>query len=222
LPAQLTSFVGRDEEIRRVTKLLGESRLITLTGMGGCGKTRLSIEVGTRLADLAPDGVWFVPLAPVRDAMDVPNAVLTAIDGRDTAWPVDAAEAARLAAMEPLHRLSEVLAARAALVVLDSCEHVLDAVAGLVGKLLADAPGVRILATSREPLGLTGETLCPVPSLPLPLAGADVDEAVGRYQGTAAPAPDAARDRRLELGPARQSRAGDPAAPFGFQRRCHA
>jgi predicted ATPase/DNA-binding SARP family transcriptional activator len=177
LPAQLTSFVGRDEEIRRVTKLLGESRLVTLTGMGGCGKTRLSIEVGTRLADQAPDGVWFVPLAPVRDAMDVPNAVLTAIDGRDTAWPVDAAEAARLAAMEPLHRLSEVLAARAALVVLDSCEHVLDAVAGLVGQLLADAPGVRILATSREPLGLTGETLCPVPSLPLPLAGADVGEA---------------------------------------------
>ena len=292
LPAQLTSFVGRDEEIRRVTKLLGESRLITLTGMGGSGKTRLSIEVGTRLADQAPDGVWFVPLAPVRDAMDVPNAVLTAIDGRDTAWPVDAVEAARLAAMEPLDRLSEVLAARTALIVLDNCEHVLDAVAGLAGQVLADAPGVRILATSREPLGLTGETLCPVPSLPLPSADADVDEAAAspavrlfadraaavrpgfgvsadsvasvvricraldgiplaielaaarvraltpaqvadrlddRFallsvgsQGPAAPAPDAARDRRLELGPARRSRAGDPAAPVGIQRRCHA
>jgi len=178
LPAQLTSFVGRDEEIRRVSKLLGESRLITLTGMGGSGKTRLSIEVGTRLADQAPDGVWFVPLAPVRDAVDVPNAVLTAIDGRETAWrPADAVEAARLAAMEPLDRLSEVLAARTALIVLDNCEHVLDAVAGLASRVLADAPNVRILATSREPLSLTGETLCPVPSLPLPASGADVDEA---------------------------------------------
>ena len=177
LPAQLTSFVGRDEEIRRVTKLLGESRLITLTGMGGSGKTRLSIEVGSRLADQAPDGVWFVPLAPVRDPADVPNAVLTAIDGRETAWPVDAVEAARLAAMEPLDRLSEVLTARTALILLDNCEHVLDAVAGMASRVLADAPEVRILATSREPLGLTGETLCPVPSLPLPSADADVDEA---------------------------------------------
>ena len=177
LPAQLTSFVGRDEEIRRVTTLLGESRLITRTGMGGSGKTRLAIEVGSGLAGQAPDGVWFVPLAPVRDALDVASAVLTAIDGRDTLWPVDAVEAARLAAMEPVDRLAEVLAVRTALIVLDNCEHVLDAVAGLAGQLLADAPGVRILATSREPLGLTGETLCPVPSLPLPPADADTDEA---------------------------------------------
>jgi predicted ATPase len=79
--------------------------------------------------------------------------------------------------MEPLDRLTEVLGARTALIVLDNCEHVLDAVAGLAGQVLADGPGVRILATSREPLGLTGETLCPVPSLPLPSADADVDEA---------------------------------------------
>ncbi|HUA40486.1 MAG TPA: BTAD domain-containing putative transcriptional regulator [Streptosporangiaceae bacterium] len=177
LPAQLTSFVGRDEELRRVTKLLGESRLITLTGPGGSGKTRLSIEVGARLADQVSDGVWFVPLAPVRDASDVPQAVLTAVDGRQTAWPVDAVEAARLAAMEPLDRLSEVLAARTAVIVLDNCEHVLDAVAALSGRLLADAPRMRILATSREPLGLTGETLCPVPSLPLPSPDADASEA---------------------------------------------
>jgi predicted ATPase/DNA-binding SARP family transcriptional activator len=179
LPAQLTSFVGRDEELRRVTKLLGESRLVTLTGPGGAGKTRLSIEVGTRLAAQASDGVWFVPLAPVRDAIDVPQAVLAAIDGGQTGWPVDAVEAARLAAMEPVDRLSEVLAARTAVIVLDNCEHVLDAVAGLAGQVLAGAPCVRILATSREPLGLTGETLCPVPSLPLPPADADADEASG-------------------------------------------
>jgi len=177
LPAQLTSFVGRDDDIRRVTKLLGESRLITLTGPGGSGKTRLSIEVGARLADQAPDGVWFVPLAPVRDAIDVPQAVLTAIDGRETAWPVDAVEAARLATMDPLDRLSELLTARTAVLMLDNCEHVLDAVAALSARLLADASGMRIVATSREPLGLTGETLCPVPSLPLPPADADAAEA---------------------------------------------
>jgi len=79
LPAQLTSFVGRGDELARVAKLLAESRLITLTGPGGAGKTRLSIEAAARVADQVPDGVWFVPLAPVRDALDVPQAVLAAI-----------------------------------------------------------------------------------------------------------------------------------------------
>ena len=89
-----------------------------------------------------PDGVWFVPLAPVRDAVDVPQAVLTAV-GPDGAWQADPVEAARLAAMEPLDRLSEVLAARSLVLVLDNCEHVLDAVASLAGRVLADAPGAR-------------------------------------------------------------------------------
>jgi predicted ATPase/DNA-binding SARP family transcriptional activator len=174
LPAQLTSFVGRDDELERVARrLLDEARLVTLTGPGGAGKTRLSVEVGARVADQVPDGVWFVPLAPVRDAFDVPQAVLTALG----AWPADPVEAARLAAMEPLDRLGEVLAARSLVLVLDNCEHVLDAVASLAGRALADAPGVRILATSREPLGLTGETLCPVPSLPLPPEDATPDQA---------------------------------------------
>jgi predicted ATPase/DNA-binding SARP family transcriptional activator len=174
LPAQLTSFVGRDDELERVARrLLDEARLITLTGPGGAGKTRLSVEVGARVADQVPDGVWFVPLAPVRDAFDVPQAALTALG----AWPADPVEAARLAAMEPLDRLGEVLAARSLVLVLDNCEHVLDAVASLAGQVLADAPGVRILATSREPLGLTGETLCPVPSLPLPPEDATPDQA---------------------------------------------
>ena len=167
LPAQLTSFVGRDEDLERVARLLAESRLVTLTGPGGAGKTRLAVEVGARVADRVPDGVWFVPLAPVREAGELPQAVLTAV-GPDGAWSADPFEAARLAAMEPLDRLSEVLAARSLVLVLDNCEHVLDAVASLAGRVLADAPGARILATSREPLGLTGETLSPVPSLPLP------------------------------------------------------
>jgi len=173
LPAQLTSFVGRDEDLERVaSRLLAESRLVTLTGPGGAGKTRLAVETGARVADKLADGVWFVPLAPVRDAIEVPQAVLTALG----AWPADPVEAARLAALEPLDRLAEVLAARSVVLVLDNCEHVLDAVAALAGRVLADAPGVRILATSREPLGLTGETLSPVPSLPLPAEDADVSQ----------------------------------------------
>ena len=183
LPAQLTSFVGRDEELDRVGRLLTQTRLVTLTGPGGAGKTRLSVEAGARIAnaagdrDRAPDGVWFVPLAPVRDAADVPQAVLTAIGAHEIVWPADAVEAARLAAMEPLDRLGEVLEALSLVLILDNCEHVLDAVAWLAGRVLGDAPGVRILATSREPLGLTGETLCPVPSLALPPPDADAAQA---------------------------------------------
>jgi predicted ATPase/DNA-binding SARP family transcriptional activator len=176
LPAQLTSFVGRDEDLERVaSRLLAESRLVTLTGPGGAGKTRLSVEVGARVTEQVPDGVWFVPLAPVQDGGDVPQAVLAAL-GPDGAWRADPLEAARLAALDPLDRLGEVLAVRSLVLVLDNCEHVIDAAAGLAGRLLADAPGVRILATSREPLGLTGETLWPVPSLPLPPPDADAGQ----------------------------------------------
>jgi predicted ATPase/DNA-binding SARP family transcriptional activator len=171
LPAQITSFVGREDELDQVARLLAGARLVTLTGPGGAGKTRLSVEAGARIADDVPGGVWFVPLAPVRDAADVPQAILAAL-GADGAWSADPAEAARLAALEPLDRLSEMLAGRSLVLVLDNCEHVLDAVARLAVRVLADEPGVRILATSREPIGLTGETLCPVPSLSLPPEGA--------------------------------------------------
>ncbi|MGH3406955.1 MAG: ATP-binding protein, partial [Streptosporangiaceae bacterium] len=151
----------------RLGKLLGESRLVTLTGPGGAGKTRLSVEASGRLAGELADGVWVVPRAPVRDALDVPQAVLTAIGVQDAGW-LDPAEAARLAALAPAERLADVLARRELLLVLDNCEHLVDAVARLAGQVLSRAPAVRILATSREPLGITGETLCPVPSLELP------------------------------------------------------
>jgi len=176
LPAQLTSFVGRDDELSRVAKLLGESRLITLTGPGGAGKTRLAIEAGARLD--APGGVWFVPLAPVRDGDDVPQAVLAAIGAHEMAR-VSGPEAARLAALAPLDRLCELLAARDLVLVLDNCEHLLDAAASVAVRVLASAPDVRILATSREPLGVTGETLSPVPSLQLPAKDADAAELAG-------------------------------------------
>ncbi|HYB85861.1 MAG TPA: BTAD domain-containing putative transcriptional regulator [Streptosporangiaceae bacterium] len=178
LPAQLTSFVGREDELALLGRLLDESRLVTLTGPGGAGKTRLAIEASAALVAERPDGVWFVPLAPVRDALDVPQAVLTAIGVHEAIWATDQA-AVQAAVMQPLDRLADVLASRKPVLVLDNCEHLLDAVAALAGRLLADAPGVRILATSREPLGITGEMLCPVPSLPLPPENAGAGEAAG-------------------------------------------
>jgi predicted ATPase/DNA-binding SARP family transcriptional activator len=194
LPAQLTSFVGRDDELHHLSRLLGEQRLITLTGPGGAGKTRLSVEASDRLADQVPEGIWFVPLSAVRGAAEVPQAVLTAVGGHQGAG-LDPAEAARLATMEPLERLTEVLAARRLLLVLDNCEHVLDAVARLAERVLTAAPGVRILATSREPIGLTGETLFPVPSLPLPAQDADA------VQAAASPAVRLFTDRAAAVRP---------------------
>jgi len=176
LPAQLTSFVGREDELTRVSALLSASRLVTLTGPGGAGKTRLSVEASASQLGHSPDGVWFVPLAPVRDALDVPQAVLAAM-GLEVTRPADPIEAARIAAAPPLERLTEMLAARRLTLVLDNCEHVVGTVAELAGRVLAGAPGVRILATSREPLGITGETLCPVPSLDLPPLDASPAEA---------------------------------------------
>ncbi len=177
LPAQLTSFVGREDELERVGKQLGDTRLVTLTGPGGAGKTRLALEAATLKAPELPDGAWFVPLAPVRDAGEIPAAVLAALGIPEVVWVADAR---RTLAPPPLDRLADALASQRLLLVLDNCEHVIDAVARLAARVLADAPGVRILATSREPLGVTGETLCPVPSLPLPPAGADATEAT-RY-----------------------------------------
>ena len=123
-----------------------------------------------------PDGVWFVALAPVGDALDVPQAVLSVIGPPDPIWVPDA-DPVR-AVLPPLDRLADMLATRQLVLVLDNCEHLIGAVARLAGRVLPEAPGVRILATSREPLGVTGETLCPVPSLPLPPDGATPAEAL--------------------------------------------
>ncbi|MEV0400539.1 BTAD domain-containing putative transcriptional regulator [Actinoallomurus sp. NPDC050550] len=173
LPAQLTSFVGRDRELDRVGELLAGSRLVTLTGHGGAGKTRLAIEAATRAIAATPDGVWFVPLAPVRDAAEVPQAVVVAMGVAEPIRLIDAKEI-----VWPLDRLVDVLADKRLLLVLDNCEHLVEAAARLADRVLAAAPGVRILITSREPLGITGESLCPVLSLPLPPADADAETAL--------------------------------------------
>ncbi|MEU8017419.1 BTAD domain-containing putative transcriptional regulator [Micromonospora parva] len=170
LPGQLTTFVGREEELKRVGELLGERRLVTLTGPGGAGKTRLAIEA----AGHVDEEVRFVELAGLADGADVPQAVLSALGLRDAGLRASA-EAGR----HPTDRLVEALAERRLLLVLDNCEHVIADAARLVARLLAACPTLRVLATSREPLGLAGEALCPLSGLTVPPPGVsalDADE----------------------------------------------
>ena len=167
LRARLTSFIGREEEIRRVTKLLEENRLVTLTGPGGAGKTRLAVESADRLAERMPGGVWLTELAPVGDAAEVPQAVLSALGLRERAL-MGTVRGTAPAPADPVERLVAALTGERLLIVLDNCEHLIDACARLADRILADCPGVRVLATSREALGITGETLWPVPPLAFP------------------------------------------------------
>jgi predicted ATPase/class 3 adenylate cyclase/DNA-binding CsgD family transcriptional regulator len=155
LPVQITSFVGRDTELSQVRELLSENRLVTLTGAGGAGKTRLAIEVAGRLSGGFGDGVWCVDLAPITDPELVPLTVARTLGlpdqpGRST--------------MDSLIRF---IADRQMLVMLDNCEHLLDASAALTHALLGAAAGLTLLATSREPIGVAGEVSWRVPSLSL-------------------------------------------------------
>ncbi|MBB4936052.1 putative ATPase/DNA-binding SARP family transcriptional activator [Streptosporangium album] len=180
LPARITSFVGRERDVTRTTELLAGHRLVTLLGPGGAGKTRLSIESAEAVAGRMPDGVWLVELAPVAEPSQVPQAVFSALELRDPS-PVasPAAAIAVPAARDPLARLVSGLAGKRLLIVLDNCEHVVEAAAALADQVLAACPGVRVLATSREPLGITGEMTWPVPPLDLPPGDGDPGEALG-------------------------------------------
>ncbi len=169
LRARLTSFVGREDDIAALRGDLANARLVTLLGPGGAGKTRLSQETAETLRDTARDGVWLAELAPVADPDAVPQAVLTALGARETVLYGAGAEEMRVAAErhdDPLDRLVEHCARRRMLIVLDNCEHVVGAAARLVEELLARCPGVTVLATSREPLGVPGEVLRPLAPLP--------------------------------------------------------
>ncbi|UCG98963.1 MAG: hypothetical protein JSW31_08040, partial [Burkholderiales bacterium] len=156
LPQQATSFVGREREIDEVEALLGTARLITLLGMGGLGKTRLSLQVAAEVMPQYPDGAWFVDLTPIRDA------------------PRVAAEAARVLSVteEPGRPLLQTLCAhlksKRLLLILDNCEQVVEAAAELAAAVLAAAPQVRIIASSREALRTPGEHAYPILPLPLP------------------------------------------------------
>ncbi|WP_432842654.1 BTAD domain-containing putative transcriptional regulator [Dactylosporangium sp. CA-092794] len=175
LRAALTSFVGRDADLAAVRQLVAAGRLVTLVGPGGAGKTRLSVETGRTLREQAPDGVWLVELAPVTGGADeVIQAVWAGLGLRD---PAGSPAPGRRAPgpdpdADPHRRLAGALAHRRLLLILDNCEHVIGPAAQLADRLLGEAPHLRILATSREPLGITGEALFGVEPLPLPPAGA--------------------------------------------------
>jgi non-specific serine/threonine protein kinase len=156
LPEQLTSFVGREHDLAEVCSILRKDRLVTLTGVGGCGKTRLALEAARTLSRHFEDGTWLVELAPLRDEAQVPQAIASTFGVREVST-------------QPLLRtLVASLKLRRVMLVLDNCEHLLDACARVVDALLSGCPGVQVLATSREALGLTGEVSWRVPSLPVP------------------------------------------------------
>ncbi len=153
LPRQTTSFVGRDLEVKELTGLVGDHDLVTLTGVGGVGKTRLAVQVAAELVPEFPDGVWLVELAPVGDPAAVPDAVATALG------------ITVQAGMTVTASVAQALAGRRSLIVLDNCEHVIDAAADFVEAILARSSTVKVIATSREGLRVGAEHLWPVPSL---------------------------------------------------------
>lgn len=160
LPAQLTSFIGREAEIAGTREALGQHRLVTLTGAGGAGKTRLAVRVAADVTDEYPDGVWYVDLAPITDPALVAVTVAHTLGLPDQpGTPV-------------IGRLRRFIRNRTMLLIVDNCEHLLDATAEVAGKLLAGCPAVVLLTTSREPLGVAGEVCRRIPSLSL------ADEAV--------------------------------------------
>ncbi|MFH7598348.1 BTAD domain-containing putative transcriptional regulator [Streptomyces racemochromogenes] len=207
LRARLTTFVGREEDIKVIGNDLAGARLVTLLGPGGAGKTRLSQEAAEAhpAADW-PDGVWLVELAPVDDPEDVAEAALAAVGARETRLRGAAAEELRAltdrTGDRPLDRLAEHCSRRRLLLLLDNCEHVIGAAAELAERILTQCPGVRILATSREPLGVPGEFLRPVEPLPDPVALRLLDDrgAAARPGFRVADDPEAAAEicRRLD------------------------
>ena len=190
----LTSFVGRDNDVARVLKMLADGRLVTLTGPGGAGKTRLAIEAAARLAEESPAStadieaasgpyqpqsdidVWLVELTPVTDPDEVPYAVLHALGIRDSPIIVRAGVGQPDGPADPTQRLVAALAGRQGLLILDNCEHIVTAAAAVADQVLAGCPTIRVLATSREQLQIPGEALWPVPPLPVPAAPVELPD----------------------------------------------
>jgi len=168
LPAEATSFIGRRRELAELRKKLTTGRMVSLVGPGGVGKTRIAIRAGTGLKRGFRDGAWLVELAKVRDPALVDNATLAALDLRDQA------------AIEPRALVLSYLRDKELLLVVDNCEHLLDAAALLVTDVLGAAPGVRVIATSREPLSAPGENIVAIPPLELP--SEDPDESLAQLR----------------------------------------
>ncbi|MEV4695085.1 BTAD domain-containing putative transcriptional regulator [Micromonospora echinospora] len=206
LRAELTSFVGRDADLAAVGALVAEHRLTTLTGPGGSGKTRLATETGRRLTGDLPDGVWLVEFAAVSADGDVVQATISGLGLRD-ALLGDAGS------VEPADRLVAAIRDREMLLILDNCEHVVEQAAALAHRLLGECRRLRILATSREPLGITGEVLWPVAPLGLP----DGDAAVAEVESS--PAVRLLRDRAAAV---RRDLASDARTATTMARICRA
>ncbi|HEX3670876.1 MAG TPA: helix-turn-helix domain-containing protein, partial [Candidatus Cybelea sp.] len=165
LPRQLTSFVGRDDVVREITDLVENAPLVSIVGTGGAGKTRAAIEVGMRSRKRFPHGVWYVELAPLNDASLLPRAVAAALHVQESS-------------SRPLvDTLVAFLARKRLLLILDNCEHVISEARALAGTLLRDSPGVSLLATTREPLNVTGERAYRIPSLAVPAHATSPEEA---------------------------------------------
>ncbi|MEU1523016.1 BTAD domain-containing putative transcriptional regulator [Nocardia rhamnosiphila] len=206
LRAELTGYIGKYADIAAVRDLIANHRLTTLTGPGGSGKTRLALETAQTLLDDLPDGAWLVELASVDATGDVAQSAIAALGLRDAL--LGAAPNA-----EPIERFVAAIRDRETLVILDNCEHVIDAVAVFAHRVLGECRGLRILATSREPLGITGEALWQVEPLALPAEHADPGEI------EASPAVQLLRDR---AGAVRKDLAADARALATMARVCRA
>jgi non-specific serine/threonine protein kinase len=174
LPSDLTNFIGRRHELAEIKSVLAGTRLLTLTGPGGVGKTRLALRVAAELRRNVRHGAWFVELGDLRDSTLLAKVIMAALGLRDQSdrWP--------------LSLLADYLADRELLLVLDNCEHLLDACSAAVDALLRAAPGLRVLATSRQALRVAGERVFPVPGLALPGDDPDVlPERLGQYEAIA-------------------------------------
>ncbi|MEV0646642.1 BTAD domain-containing putative transcriptional regulator [Phytomonospora sp. NPDC050363] len=169
LRAELTSYIGKDADVAAVARLVAESRLTSLIGPGGSGKTRLATETARTIVGEFPDGAWLVELAAIGTDGDVAQATLAGLGLRDALLT----EASNV---EPVERLIAAIRDREVLLILDNCEHVIEAAAALAHRLLGECPRLRILVTSREPLGITGEELWPVEPLTLPAPDAGLAE----------------------------------------------
>jgi predicted ATPase/DNA-binding SARP family transcriptional activator len=211
LRAALTSFVGRAAERQQVLTQLARGRLVTLVGPGGSGKTRLAVSVAAELADRTPGGVWLVELAGVTGPADVPYAVWNAL-GQPGVRFTDA-RPSLTGSGDVTSLVVEALSGAPTVLVLDNCEHLVEAAARLAEELLGRCPQLRILATSREPLGLIGEALSPVPPLPLPAPSATLTEAL------ASPAVQLFADRAAAVRPGFTVDEGNVAAVVEICRR---
>ncbi|MFC4472441.1 BTAD domain-containing putative transcriptional regulator [Streptomyces xiangluensis] len=176
LPIPLTSFIGRDDDLARIDTLLAAGRLVTVLGPGGAGKTRLAVEAARRHRDAYRDGAWLIDLASVTDPSKVGGALLAATGLRGSAL-FDASARLRSGPADELDVLTDQLDGREILLVVDNCEHVIDAAAHLLSALLTRCAGLRVLATSREPLAIDGEALVLLGPLALPDPNADIQQA---------------------------------------------